>query len=161
MYEEGLNTLAELVVYRLEEGTWRTWPAASGPMMHAWPEHGFSRFSAAIERGALVLQHYSGGYTNVGFMHRFRWQNDRFELIGATSSVYERCDGGRELDYNLSTGKYIYREYTTDCKSDLEDPHATVKSVTGRAIRKTPLLLKSFGEWENKVVMPDGNSMAF
>lgn len=155
------DTLAELIIYRRDGNFWEVWPEATGPMMYAYSEHGFTRFGASIERRTLVLEHYSGGYTSVGFTHRFRWQNDRFELIGSTSTVFERCTGGKWLDYNLSTGNYEYREYTTDCNSELDDPSTTTFSRKGRLRKRKPLLLAEFTGWEHQLVVPGRGAVGF
>jgi hypothetical protein len=156
------DTLAEIIVYRRNSNGWEVWPEATGLMMYAHNEYGFTRFSAEIERGALGLRHYPGGRTSISFTHRFRWQNGRFEIIGATYSVYERCGRARrQLGYNLSTGNYDYREYNHDCDSAIDNPNVTTKFMKGQTLRKTPLLQSTFSGWDNEVVMQNGEAMGF
>lgn len=117
----GTTTLATATLYRRINGEWDHWPAARGFLMHAYEEAGMERFYPRIERGALVLVHGHTGYTNWETTRRFRYQRNRFELIGYTFSLSERCARQELFDYNLSTGRYTYDEKEWNCDATEDD----------------------------------------
>lgn len=97
----------EVLVYRRQKGEWTLWTKASGPVMPSgsggvWGDP-FS--SVDVERGAIVIHHYGGSNHRWSYTHRFRYQEDAFELIGATSEYGVNGLEWTIFDYNLSTGR--------------------------------------------------------
>lgn len=122
---EGYEILKTATVCRNINGVWEPWPAARGFLMHAYEEAGMARFYASIQRGALVLIHGKSGYLSWETTHRFRWQNDQFELIGYTYSQLERCERSELFDYNLSTGKWMSKIAYWTCGDNWEPLNKT------------------------------------
>ena len=60
------------------------------------------------ERGCLVIYHGGGSSWKWSYTHRYRFQNEAFELIGATIIHGKLGVEWNEYDYNLSTGKIIH-----------------------------------------------------
>ncbi|EDM37694.1 hypothetical protein PBAL39_14754 [Pedobacter sp. BAL39] len=48
------------------------------------------------------------------FVHKFRYQNGRFELIGFTHGASDGVGTMSDIDFNLSTGDYVSREERYD-----------------------------------------------
>lgn len=136
------EVLAQVVVYRWEREQWEEWPAARGAILYAFDEVGFAQISVYEERGALVVNHTgTGSFSNV-YTRRFRWQNERFELIGVTMTEYERCEYEQTLDYNLSTGNFTFKDVWISCAGNETKLRTTTRQ--GRAQRYAPLLLSEF-----------------
>jgi len=147
-YSSQEDTLAELIVYR--KGVKGIWKAARGPALYAWNEAGFSSLGVSIERRALVVVHFSDGYVNIEYIHRFRWQNDRFELIGTTYSQ-NGCTGGERFDYNLSTGDFEVEEWYDRCETENPDDESEEElplkpyfSSKGRVLERQLITLDTF-----------------
>ena len=62
----------------------------------------------SVDRGSILITFYGGSNYRWGQVFRFRFQNNRWYLIGATiySSLIETGEESNE-DYNLLTGKMI------------------------------------------------------
>lgn len=96
----------------------------SGRENHFW---GVAFDKLRIQKGVLWIEI---GFTRGHMEHKFRYQNDRFELIGYT---YIDVNAGQieQIDYNLSTGRRIEKEGTIS-----EDDYTVVKD---EVIKLTPL----------------------
>ena len=109
-----------ILVYRLEEDTWQLWQEIQGGVRSA--DQGgvlgdpFQKVS--IERGALVVDHFGGSRIKWHDIHRFRWQNEQWQLIGATTIFGAPCDYWHTYDYNLSTGRIEAKWETENCDTE-------------------------------------------
>lgn len=68
-----------------------------------------------ITKGLLIITHE---YIRGGSVHKYRFQNGGFYLIGAESRT-GNASYYSSIDYNLSTGKYIYIYDNSDDNKDL------------------------------------------
>lgn len=59
-----------------------------------------------VENGVVVINHYGGSRNRWGYTHIYRWQQDKWMLIGETDSSMDTLDLDFEdsTDINLSTG---------------------------------------------------------
>lgn len=91
----------------------------------------------AVERGAVVISHYGGSRDRWSFVHRYRYQNGQWRLIGLTIGSTDTLDleHFEEQDINLSTGLVNGHE-----KGELDPP-------PGKKSRK-PEILGSYYELE-------------
>lgn len=80
--------------------------------------------SISVERGCLVLVHTGGSRIKWNYTHRYRRQNEKWELIGATINYGAPCDYWHEFDYNLSTGIVEGNEEREDCDEDVTSTQA-------------------------------------
>ena len=97
----------------------------------------------AIERGALrVRLHFfasAGSWTASNAIYRFRYQNDRFELIGYDSNVTERNTGKTtDVSINYATGKMSTSRGTID--SDKKN------AIWTTLPRRAPLTIEQIGD---------------
>lgn len=63
-----------------------------------------------IEKGILIINHYGGSSWKWGFTDKYRFQNWHFELIGHFSEGGRPGDYWVTTDFNLSTGKIVYKK---------------------------------------------------
>ncbi|MFK7776356.1 MAG: hypothetical protein AB8F94_29810 [Saprospiraceae bacterium] len=108
-----------IFIFKADNGAWKMWerateailPSDNGGMM------GDPFQSIKIENGALVINHFGGSRSKWEYTHRFRFQNEQWELIGATSIVYSACEEQQTFDYNLSSGNVIYKDERLTCEN--------------------------------------------
>ena len=81
----------------------------------------FWQESFKIKRNTLHITHEGGARAKWNYNHIYRFQNNEFELIGATVNFYTSCEGSRTLDYNVSTGKVLYTQQVWDCDKGTEE----------------------------------------
>lgn len=118
--ESDMGTEREIHIYKKTNGDWKLWhqsigavlPSENGGMM------GDPFESLSIEKGSIVIKHFGGSREKWSYTHRFRYQNNTWELIGVTVNNGSPCDYWEDFDYNLSTGKYIYTKETEDCEGE-------------------------------------------
>ncbi|MEM9023602.1 MAG: hypothetical protein AAGB22_07660 [Bacteroidota bacterium] len=112
----------ELRVLKVFDGEWRVFHIASGPVLTSADGGalGDPFESVSVERGCIVLRHFGGSRIKWNYTHRFRYQEDSWRLIGATSVVGAPCDYQEQVDYNLSTGKIHYSKETEVCDEQFE-----------------------------------------
>lgn len=63
-----------------------------------------------IDNGILITSHYGGSSWKWGFVDKYRFQNGHFELIGHSSEGGRPGDFWASTDFNLSTGKLVYKK---------------------------------------------------
>jgi len=117
---EDLGFKRQLVVYSGEGADLDAWYTAEDVILST--KHGGMMGdpleSATIENGTIVIKHFGGSRTKWSYTHRFRWQNDDFQLIGTTIETDDPCTESTKLDYNLSTRIADYATTTKECKGD-------------------------------------------
>ncbi|WP_168120128.1 hypothetical protein [Paenibacillus sp. HB172176] len=95
--------------------------------------------SIAIDRGSIVVSHYGGSNWRWYSRYRFRYQDEDWYLIGATSGSYNTgattIENSDEEDYNLLTGDFSIRRMGDDGKTTTE---------TGRGETHPLISLKEF-----------------
>lgn len=133
--ETDMGTERQLYIYKKNNAQWELWKKSVGAILPS--QHGgmmgdpFEGIS--IDRNSVVINHSGGSRQRWYYTHRFRFQNDAFQLIGATVNFGSPCDYFFNFDYNLSSGKIIYEEETADCekeKSKIERKELKIKLET-------------------------------
>ncbi|WP_196937118.1 hypothetical protein [Sphingobacterium hungaricum] len=81
-----------------------------------------------IKNGILIIQH---DFLRGGCVHKYRYQNGGFYLIGAEQAQGD-AEHSSSVDYNLSTGKYIYtyHDYSEDGDSDESNEKEGYKTLS-------------------------------
>jgi hypothetical protein len=151
---EDFGISRRIHIYRLENGQWKRWEefrggilsSESGGMMGD-PFEGIT-----IERGTIVINHFGGSRYKWRYTHRFRYQNGRWELIGATTLYGTPCEYWKTYDYNLSTGTVEVTEVFEDCDTEKE---TTNKFSFKHTIKPLPEL-HGFEPGATAVPMPKG-----
>jgi len=116
---DGLGFKRELVVYTGEGADLDAWYTAEDVILSTL--HGGTMGDplqgVSIENGTIVVRHFGGSREKWRYVHRFRWQNDDFQLIGVTVESDDPCTELTTLDYNLSTGSADYSTTPQDCET--------------------------------------------
>ncbi len=107
-----------------------------GRANHHWT-HGFSQLN--IRNGVLWLE---TELIRGNIQHRFRYQNERLELIGY-SSIDVTAGQITEIDYNLSTGRRVVKT------GDITDNEYAIVSDTTILLNPLPTL-SEFRPFSNK-----------
>ncbi|MGG3280065.1 hypothetical protein [Paenibacillus solani] len=95
--------------------------------------------SISIDRGSLVVSHYGGSNWRWFNTYRFRYQDNDWYLIGATTGEYftgsATEEEANEQDYNFLTGDYIIKK---------TDESGKQKTTHGNKGKKELIKLKDF-----------------
>jgi len=95
--------------------------------------------SISIDRGSIVVCHYGGSNWRWFNTYRFRYQDNDWYLIGATTGEYFTGSATEEeanvQDYNLLTGDYIIKE---------TDESGKQKTTHGNRGKKELIKLRDF-----------------
>ncbi len=106
-----------ILIFKADNGAWKMWERATGAILPS--ENGGMMGdpfqSIKVENGALVINHFGGSRIKWEYTHRFRFQNEKWELIGATSISYAPCEEQQTFDYNLTSGNVIYKDERLTC----------------------------------------------
>ena len=73
-----------------------------------------------IKNRLLIVSLAGGSSWKWSHEDKYRFQNNEFELIGYTSNAGKPCEYWINLDFNLSTGKMIYKKEYEDCEKGQE-----------------------------------------
>lgn len=116
-----MGIIREIQIYKVVIGGWELWHTSTGAAMPS--EHGGMMGDPFMEieivNGALVFHHSGGSREKWAYTHRFRFQNETWELIGASVLYGSACEGWEEFDYNLSNGN-ITLDFEPEYCSDNE-----------------------------------------
>lgn len=160
VYDTGRQTdfgsEREIQIFKIKGNAWELWHKSIGAVLPS--EHGGvmgDPFEAAsIENGSLVLSHFGGSREKWHYKHRFRFQNNDWQLIGATVNNGAPCDYFEDFDFNLSTGKIGYKKTTEDCEKS--DEHPVTKVIQKDFVVKPKSLpsMDGFHPGENQIKLP-------
>lgn len=106
-------------VYHNKNGKWKLWHSAKGAVLASEQGGVFGDpfQSVDIERGAIVIKHFGGSRSKWDYTHRFKYQNKKWELIGATIINETPCEEQEKFDYNLTSGNVIYKYVYFECEN--------------------------------------------
>jgi hypothetical protein len=107
-------------IYKNENKKWRLWHQTTGAVLSSKDEIDENNDTFAglsILNGCIVIDHTGLDGERWTYTHKYRFQNNKWLLIGATQHRYYVCSGWTDFDYNLITGKIIYETVVTICKN--------------------------------------------
>jgi hypothetical protein len=98
-----------------------------------------------IERNAIVLDHYGGSAWRWQYVHRFRYQEGQFVLIGRTSRYYHNLGVCEEID-TFQPEKFDDVNYNTGTRHHYEVPEdkCVKRERKTRIVRKRLTRLADF-----------------
>ena len=138
--EVDMGTEREVWIMKRKQKDWEVIEKIVGGVLPS--EHGGMMGDAfeslRIERKCIVISHFGGSRDKWGYTHRFRKQNNAWGLIGCTISFGAVCESWTTFDYNLSTGKAIYKVETENCET--EAIKITANKVLKNKLAKLPCL---------------------
>ena len=109
--------------------------------------------SIKINNGILEISQDGGSSWKWFVTHKYRYQKNTFELIGFEHTYGKPCEYFQEINYNLSTGKIIFKKEFESC----EDENQTKLKVEKEEFIKklTPLPnFKTIHKKEFKIITP-------
>ncbi len=83
-----------------------------------------------IQNHRLMISHFSGSSWKWRYTDKYRFQNNEFILIGHTSNAGKLCEYWETFDFNLSTGKIIYKKEYERCNETGGDEQVIYKTDT-------------------------------
>ncbi|WP_421216168.1 hypothetical protein [Aeromonas enteropelogenes] len=115
-----IGTQRTLLIYKKKQDKWALWHSSQGPILDS--AHGGMMgdpfISVDIQRGAIVIDHFGGSRHKWSYTHRYRFNNKAWYLIGATINYGAPCEGFFNFDFNVMTGKAIYKTYQDGCPDE-------------------------------------------
>ncbi|WP_299388193.1 hypothetical protein [uncultured Lacinutrix sp.] len=157
--ETDMGTERQIYIYKKNHNKWELWKKSVGAILPS--QHGgmlgdpFQGIS--IERNCIVINHSGGARQKWHYTHRFRYQNNSFQLIGATVNFGSPCDNFYNFDYNLSNGKINYKKETSDCIN--KSSKIEKKEITRKL--KTLPTMANFYPGNNKFFFPNSETIIY
>ena len=125
------NVPRMLVIYKKVDDGWVPWKQSKSALLRSQdggPMWGDPFESIEITKGILIVYHFLGGGTKCSLTDRYRFQNGEFYLIGFTDHSGSPCESWETIDFNLSTGKLIFK-YEKDNCDDLAKTNLKVEEA--------------------------------
>lgn len=147
------NRERRIHIYRRANEQWELWQDAAGGVLGSGDGGmmGDPFDGITIERGVILIKHFGGSRQKWSYLHRFRYQHQRWELIGATITFGAPCDSWETYDYNLSTSNIEAEKTLVNCDTD-ED---TIETYTFKHTTKPLPTLNGFTPGETQVKLPE------
>ncbi|MGL5812593.1 MAG: hypothetical protein ACRCYW_04570 [Aeromonas sp.] len=115
-----IGTQRTLLIYKKKQNKWDLWHSSQGPVLDS--AHGGMMgdpfVGIEIKRGTIVIDHFGGSNRKWNYTHRYRFNGKEWNLIGATINYGAPCEGFFEFDFNVVTGKAIYKTYEEGCTDE-------------------------------------------
>jgi len=155
--DSGDGYKRSIVVYKVQEQAWNPIDesksavrgSSEGGMM------GDPYEEIEIEKGILIIYHSGGSRWKWSDTDKYRYQNNRFELIGYKGSYGAPCDYWQSVDFNLSTGKLNFEREKDDCDEVSEEERADLYPVNETIVRKdVKLILKNRHDKDIEIKLP-------
>jgi len=94
--------------------------------------------SLKINNGVLEISHEGGSSWKWFTTHKFRYQKNKFELIGFNHIYGKPCEYFETTDFNLTTGKIIFDKEFETCEEGEQKPSKDENEVFVKKIRPLP-----------------------
>lgn len=110
----------EIAIYQQKNGNWLLWHTSVGAVLPS--QHGGTMGdpfeSINIENGAIVVYQSGGARYRWMYIHRYRFQQGDWYLIGTSIHAGEPCQYWETMDYNLSTKKAKFTREKEACEEE-------------------------------------------
>ena len=110
----------ELRIFKKEKEKWLLWKSSRTALLNSNDGGMMGDPYDGIEIKNRVLSIHQGGGSSWkwNYTDKYRFQNSQFELIGYTSLSGKLCEEWKTIDFNISTGKVIYKKVIEDCPTE-------------------------------------------
>ena len=112
------GTVREIYIYKKDGAKWKVLASSRNAIgkseeggMMGEPFEGIE-----IANGILLIYHSGGSSWKWSITDKYRFQNGKFELIGYKNFYGKPCEYFLSLDFNVQTGKIIYKKEYEDCE---------------------------------------------
>jgi len=129
------GTIRELWIFKRNNGIWQVWTKSRNAILKS-EEGGMMGDpfgDVQIKNGVLNISFSGGSSWKWNHTDRYRFQNNTFQLIGYTSYYGKLCEYWEQFDYNISTGKIIYKKEYENC----DDGQKITKTERETFVNKT------------------------
>lgn len=113
------GNVRELQIQKKENGEWVKWFSSTSAIlkdgdggMMGDPFEGLE-----VKDGILQIRFFGGSSWKWSYTDKYRFQNNRFELIGYTHAYFKLCEYWETSDYNLVTGKFVIKKEYEKCEN--------------------------------------------
>jgi hypothetical protein len=146
----------ELIIYKKQKEKWIIWQRSvnavgnskDGGMM------GDPFEDVEIKNGLLQIHQSGGSSWKWGHVDKYRFQNNRFELIGYTSNSGKPCEYWLDIDFNLMTGKVVVKKEYEKCEGDEIQAVYKKENETFTYKPNKPITLENRSKAELKITSP-------
>jgi hypothetical protein len=110
----------EVVIFTKDKGKWVVWHRSTKAVGNSKDGGmiGDPFEDIEIKNDILIISQSGGSSWKWGHKDKYRYQNNRFELIGYTSNYGKPCEYWTDFDFNLITGKIIVKKEYEKCDTD-------------------------------------------
>lgn len=115
----SLGAKRRISLFKKEGVTWNLWKESENAILEseAGGMMGDPYQGIAIKKGVLNIYHFGGSRWKWSTTDKYRWDSNRFKLIGYTSIYGKPCAYWIQYDFNLVTGKFLFKREFEDCDS--------------------------------------------
>ena len=145
------NTKSEIRIYKQQNQNWKLFYLSKKGI---WNVKRYSFDKVIIEKGILKIHHTTIGSFHVSLTHKYRYQNNDFDLIGYTDYSGILCQEWIKFDYNLSTGKINYQKETENCDDEQNQIIKIIEQETFYHKLDTLPKLSTFEFWQHEIESP-------
>lgn len=157
-----MGRLRQMRIYKLNNNSWELWHSSIGAVLPS--EHGgvlgdpFQEIN--IKNGSILVSHLGGGREKWSYRHQYRFQKNKWKLIGARVYYGAPCDTLQNFDYNLSSGNIHYQTLLENCQETGRAGDSIL--ITKTFVRKWETLpdMDGFYPGNNEILIP-GSDLVF
>jgi hypothetical protein len=149
----------EIIIYKKQKESWKIWHRSKNAVKNSTEGGAFGDpFFEGIEisKGVLLIYHYGGSNYRWSHTDKYRFQNNRFELIGYTDHSGRPCDEWLGFDFNVTTGKIVVTNEFEKCddaeKNDIK--HVVYKKKNETFTHKLSETLTLENRYKNSETNP-------
>ncbi|MDP4269630.1 MAG: hypothetical protein Q8909_05840 [Bacteroidota bacterium] len=121
--KENDNFHRAIIIYKLSSGKWILWKKSEQALfmsqdggMMGDPYSGMD-----IKNGILAIYQEGGSSWKWSQSDKYRYQDGDFYLIGYSNNYGKPCEYFEMIDFNLSTGKLIYKKEYERCENSPQE----------------------------------------
>lgn len=147
----------EIIIFKKDKDKWTIWHrstkaignSSDGGMM------GDPFEDIEIKNGILIISESGGSSWKWGYQDKYRYQNNRFELIGYTSEYGRDCEYWTKVDFNIMTGKIVVTKEYEKCDDEEQQNKPYKKENENFTYKLTQkITLENRKENEVKIISP-------
>lgn len=153
----------QIHIFKKEDKKWKLHKKFTGPLRTSIEGGvmGDPFQDIKIRKGVIIIEQSGGSRDKWSYVHRFRKQNDSWELIGATIDYITPCEKSDKYDYNLNTGKVEIESSVMKCDENGEEKGKPKTHKSSFTLKKKAVPMENFKVGENEVKIPGKKDASF
>ena len=114
-----------IAIYKKNGEYWEEWIAESRSAVMGSTAGGqmgdpFRTKEISVNNGVLIINQQGGSSWRWSVTHKYRYQNGAMQLIGYMTNYGKTCENIVDFDYNILSGKAVYKKTFQKCGLDGE-----------------------------------------